>query len=78
MALSQSQSQAGQATRGVPGQQQQQQHRCYQPPTRVFTDDEKKLMDTLGCIGINDVTRSAFFSMLGLSNMDGLAPSVPR
>jgi hypothetical protein len=30
-------------------------------------------MDALARIGINEVTRSAFFSLLGLPNMDGLA-----
>lgn len=65
----------GTAAAVAASQQQQQctEHQHYQPPTRNLTDDEQKLLDALACIGINEVTRGAFFSLLGLPSMDGLA-----
>jgi hypothetical protein len=54
-------------------QQQRVKQQCYQHPMRTLTGDEQKLMDALVHIGIDNVTRSAFFSLLGLPSMDGLA-----
>jgi hypothetical protein len=72
----QGQTNHGAAGASIPPAQQQQQRakrQRYQPPMRNFTGDKQKLMDALARIGINDVTRSAFFSLLGLPFMEGLA-----